>query len=75
MAYRTNKLAIVQEGILKVWKDGNRSYTNTGHRTGTSITSGGCLSLAGEQDSPDGSYESGQALLETLLRSWYIILI
>lgn len=48
-------------GELEVWKDGDRSYTNTGHRTGTSITSGGCLSLAGEQDSPDGSYESGQA--------------
>lgn len=48
-------------GELEVWKDGNRGYTNTGHRTGTSITSGGCLSLAGEQDAPDASYQSSQA--------------
>jgi hypothetical protein len=48
-------------GNLEVWKDGNQNHSSTGFRTGTSISTGGCLALAGEQDSPDGSYVAGQA--------------
>lgn len=49
------------DGRVEVWKDGNRSFTSTGFRTGTSITAGGSLAIAGEQDSVDGGYAAGQA--------------
>ena len=48
-------------GNLEVWKDGTRSYTSSGFRSGTSITAGGSMAIAGEQDSEDGNYESGQS--------------
>lgn len=47
-------------GNLAIWKDGLESY-NTTFQSGTSITAGGSLSLAGEQDAIDGSYVDGQA--------------
>lgn len=47
-------------GDLSVWKDGNETYTGT-HATGSIITDGGSLSLAGEQDSVNGGYTDGQA--------------
>lgn len=49
------------DGSVEVWKDGTQSYTNTGFNTGTSITTGGCLAIAGEQDAVDGNYTSNQA--------------
>jgi hypothetical protein len=48
-------------GEVEVWKDGTQSYTTTGHQSGTSITTGGCLAIAGEQDAIDGNYEVTQA--------------
>jgi hypothetical protein len=47
-------------GNLAIWKDGLESYTTT-FQSGTSITAGGSLSLAGEQDAIDGSYVDSQA--------------
>jgi hypothetical protein len=47
-------------GNLAVWKDGTESYTTT-FQSGTAITSGGSLSIAGEQDSVDGGYVDSQA--------------
>lgn len=49
------------DGSTEVWKDGTQSYTTTGHRTGTSITAGGSLAIAGEQDAVDGGYSAAQA--------------
>ncbi len=49
------------DGRVEVWQDGAQSFTSTGFRTGTSITAGGSLALAGEQDAIDGSYASSQA--------------
>lgn len=49
------------DGRVEVWKDGSQDFTNTGFRTGTSITAGGSLAIAGEQDSQDGGYASNQA--------------
>ena len=46
-------------GAVSLWKDGNNSYTST-LASGTSITSGGCLAIAGEQDAIDGSYDPSQ---------------
>ena len=47
-------------GNLSIWKDGTESFTTT-FQSGTTITAGGSLSLAGEQDSVDGGYVDGQA--------------
>ncbi len=49
------------DGRVEVWKDGNQTFTSTGFRTGTSITAGGSLAIAGEQDAVDGGYAAGQA--------------
>ena len=49
------------DGRVEVWKNGTRSFTSTGFRTGTSIGATGTLALAGEQDAQDGGYEVGQA--------------
>lgn len=49
------------DGRVEVWKDGSQDFTSTGFRTGTSITAGGSLAIAGEQDQVDGGYASGQA--------------
>ncbi|OEK04570.1 hypothetical protein BFP71_13980 [Roseivirga misakiensis] len=49
------------DGSVEVWKDGSQDFTTTGFRTGTSITAGGSLAVAGEQDSQDGGYASNQA--------------
>ena len=47
-------------GSVEVWKDGSLDFTGT-LSSGTSITAGGCLAIAGEQDSVDGNYDSSQA--------------
>ena len=47
-------------GSVKLWKDGSLDFTGT-LSSGTSITAGGCLAIAGEQDSVDGNYVSSQA--------------
>jgi hypothetical protein len=47
-------------GTLEVWKDGSKDYSNT-LSDGNTITSNGCLAIAGEQDSIDGTYDSTQA--------------
>jgi hypothetical protein len=49
------------DGSAEIWKDGIQAYTTTGHQTGTSITTGGCFAIAGEQDAVDGIYQSSQA--------------
>lgn len=49
------------DGRVEVWKDGSQDFTSTGFRTGTSITAGGSLAIAGEQDSQDGGYATNQA--------------
>ena len=46
-------------GSTELWKDGNKSFT-TSFKAGSSITTGGCLAIAGEQDAIDGSYASNQ---------------
>jgi hypothetical protein len=48
-------------GTEELWKDGTRSYTAAGHASGSSITTGGCLAIAGEQDAVDGGYDAAQA--------------
>jgi hypothetical protein len=47
-------------GTTEVWKDGSRDFTGS-VSSGTTITSGGSLAIAGEQDSVDGSYDAAQA--------------
>ncbi|MFD1553341.1 hypothetical protein DNU06_06665 [Putridiphycobacter roseus] len=47
-------------GRAEIWKDGKKDFNTTGFVSGTSITSGGSLCLAHEQDSPDGGYASNQ---------------
>jgi hypothetical protein len=47
------------DGAAALWKDGNSAYTGT-LASGTSITSNGCLAIAGEQDSQDGNYQASQ---------------
>jgi len=47
------------DGSTALWKDGASAYTGT-LASGTSITSGGCLAIAGEQDAIDGAYEASQ---------------
>ncbi|MFY0629744.1 MAG: T9SS type A sorting domain-containing protein [Flavobacteriaceae bacterium] len=47
-------------GSVEMWKDGSRDFTGT-LSSGTSITSGGTLAIAGEQDSVDGNYDAAQA--------------
>ncbi|MFK8039197.1 MAG: T9SS type A sorting domain-containing protein [Crocinitomicaceae bacterium] len=47
-------------GNVELWKDGDKDYVGTAFNTGTSITSGGSLCLAHEQDAVDGSYQSSQ---------------
>lgn len=49
------------DGGVAVWKDGSRDYNITGFETGTSITAGGSMAIAGEQDSEDGGYDVDQA--------------
>ena len=46
-------------GNVEVWKDGSRDFTSTTN-AGSSITSGGCLAIVGEQDAIDGSYDENQ---------------
>lgn len=41
-------------GNAEIWKDGSRDFTGS-TSAGTSITTGGSLAIAGEQDSVDGS--------------------
>ncbi|MCB0482369.1 MAG: T9SS type A sorting domain-containing protein [Flavobacteriales bacterium] len=48
------------DGSVELWKDGTQSYTTTGFQSGTSITAGGCLAIAGEQDGIDASYDAAQ---------------
>ncbi|RUA30284.1 MAG: hypothetical protein DSY76_02585 [Bacteroidetes bacterium] len=48
------------DGATALWKDGSSAYTGT-LASGTSITSGGCLAIAGEQDAIDGNYDAAQA--------------
>lgn len=48
-------------GNVEVWKDGSRDFTSSGFQTGTSITAGGSMAIAGEQDAIDGSYDASQA--------------
>ena len=47
------------DGAVSLWKDGTSSYTGT-LASGTSITNGGCLAIAGEQDAIDGGYANNQ---------------
>ena len=47
------------DGATALWKDGASVYTGT-LASGTSITSGGCLAIAGEQDAIDGGYQASQ---------------
>lgn len=47
-------------GNVEIWKDGSRDYTGS-LSSGTTITAGGSLAIAGEQDSVDGNYDSAQA--------------
>ncbi|MDD3002945.1 MAG: DUF2341 domain-containing protein [Candidatus Shapirobacteria bacterium] len=47
-------------GEVKIYKDGNLSYTGT-VSSGQSITSGGCLIFGQEQDAICGSFETVQA--------------
>ena len=47
-------------GNAEVWKDGQQNFTGT-LNAGSSITAGGCLAIAGEQDAIDGTYDAGQA--------------
>ena len=47
-------------GGLELWKDNQSVYTNT-LSDGVNIVNDGCLAVAGEQDSEDGNYASGQA--------------
>lgn len=47
-------------GSIEIWKDGSRDYTGS-RSSGTTITSGGSLAIAGEQDSVDGNYDASQA--------------
>lgn len=47
------------DGAVSLWKDGTSSYSGT-LASGTSITAGGSLAIAGEQDAIDGNYEASQ---------------
>lgn len=47
-------------GATSVWKNGSENYSITGFQTGTSMTTGGALAIAAEQDAIDGGYESTQ---------------
>lgn len=47
-------------GSLEIWKDGSRDYTGS-LSSGSTITAGGSLAIAGEQDSVDGNYDAAQA--------------
>lgn len=62
-------------GSTVVWKDGTKSFTST-LRTGGTITSGGSIALAHEQDAIDGNYEASQVhegdFAEVILFNTYI---
>ncbi len=47
------------DGATALWKDGSSVFTGT-LASGTSITSNGCLAIAGEQDAIDGNYDASQ---------------
>lgn len=47
------------DGAVNLWKDGAVAYSST-LASGADITAGGCLSIAGEQDAIDGSYDPAQ---------------
>jgi len=47
-------------GALEIWKDGSKDYTGT-LASGSNITAGGSLAIAGEQDSVDGGYDASQS--------------
>ena len=47
-------------GNVEMWKDGSRDYTGN-VSSGSSISTGGSLAIAGEQDSVDGNYDAAQA--------------
>ena len=49
------------DGSTEVWKDGVKEFSGSGLQTGTAITSGGNLAIAGEQDAVDGGYAPTQA--------------
>ncbi len=63
------------DGATALWKDGASAYTGT-LASGTSITTGGCLAIAGEQDAIDGAYEASQFhdgdFLEILVYNTYL---
>lgn len=49
------------DGRAQVWKNGLLGYQTAGFQTGSSISPGGCLALAGEQDAVDANYDAAQA--------------
>jgi hypothetical protein len=48
------------DGQNRIYINGNQTYNGT-LSTGNSMTSGGALALAGEQDAVDGGYDAGQS--------------
>ena len=48
------------DGNYKLYRNGTENFSGT-IATGTSIVTGGCLAIAGEQDAVDGGYSAGQA--------------
>ncbi len=46
-------------GTTKLWKDGSQGYSST-MAASTSITAGGCLAIAAEQDAVNGNYAANQ---------------
>lgn len=68
ISFNDNNWHIIQlsrqqtNGTLEVWKDGSEDYSGF-LSSGVPITAGGCLAIAGEQDSQDGNYVAGQAHL------------
>lgn len=57
----TNAVWQSSDGSVEVWKDGSRDFNSSGFRTGTSMTTGGTMAIAGEQDAVDGNYAATQA--------------
>jgi len=47
-------------GNVEMWKDGSKDYVGISFRANTTITDGGSLCIAHEQDSPDGNYANNQ---------------
>lgn len=49
------------DGNVGFWKDGFKSRLIGNFQTGVSLTAGGSLAIAGEQDAIDGGYQASQA--------------